>query len=204
MDEDAGRPAPGAPPWSAPELAAAAVLAAVGVLALGGLAMGIDVAATTASPYPGSLVDTWDSITYGASWTGPVLAMAVLAVAGLCWWQADRWAEDAADGSPAADDAGAGDPTTDDEADHAAGTARWYVARAMQLALWALAALALVALASLALLAAVVGIDVAAPVGQQGWARVIGVSADALAVLVVSGCGAAVARSALRIGAALR
>lgn len=201
MDEDAG--GPGAPPWSAPEVAAVAVLAAVGVLAAGGLAMGIDVAATTPSPFSGSLVNTWTSITYGASWTGPVLAMALVAVAGLCWWQADRWAEDAADDGPAGD-ATTDDAATDDSAAEAVGHARWYVARAMRLAVWDLAALALVTAASLALVASVVGLDVTEPVGQQGWARVIGVSADALAVILVSACGVAVVRSALRIGATLR
>lgn len=189
MHVDERGPASGAPPWSAPEVAAVAVLGAVGVMALGGLAMGIDVAAGTLSPYPDSLIGVWDSITYGASWAGPVLAIALLAVAGVCWWQTDRWADDAAD------DAG-------DEG--AAEEARWYVGRAQRLGVWTIAALAIVTSAALALLVSVVGIDVASHPGQQGWARVIGVSADALAVIVVDACGVAVVRSAQRVARSLR
>lgn len=197
MDEDVRGLGSGAPPWSAPEAAAVAVLSAVGVLALGGLAMGIDVAATSASPFPATSIVVWDSITYGASWAGPVLAMALLAVAGVCWWQADRWADDAAGNGI--------DGTEDTEGtdDLAGERARWYVARAVRLAVWDVAALALVTAAAVALVVAVVGIDAASHAGQPGWARLIGVAAEALAVVVVSACGVAVARSTQRIGASL-
>lgn len=188
MDVDEGGSAFGAPPWSPPEVAVVAVLGAVAVLALGGLAMGIDVAASTMSPYPDSLIGAWDSVTYGASWAGPVLAMALLAGAGVCWWQADRWADDA------------GGDTDDD----AAQAARRYVARAQRLAVWNVAGMTVVTLAAFALCAAVVGIDVASHAPQQAWARVIGVAADAAAVVVVQACGIAVVRGTQRIGQSLR
>jgi hypothetical protein len=78
--------------WEVPETAAVAVLAAVGVLMAGGLVAGI-VAAGSPS-YGGGTplrIATSTAITFGATWAGPLLAIALLGIVGLCWWQAEAW-----------------------------------------------------------------------------------------------------------------
>jgi hypothetical protein len=78
-------------PWEVPELVGVAVLLVVAVLALGGLVTGI--AGTVKSHLPDNISPIWTYLEFGAQWAEPLLALAVLGVLGLCWWQVQAWAE---------------------------------------------------------------------------------------------------------------
>lgn len=71
--------------WDVPEFGAIAVLVGMGVLVVGGLASGIDTA-VTAFGAP-------TAVEFGAEWAEPVLAMILLGVIGLSWWQFQAWAD---------------------------------------------------------------------------------------------------------------
>jgi hypothetical protein len=83
-------PAP-RPQWEVPELVGAAVLLVVAVLALGGLAVGI--AASLKNQLPDNISPIWTNLAFGARWANPLVALAVLGVLGVCWWQLQAWAE---------------------------------------------------------------------------------------------------------------
>lgn len=72
-------------PWGVPEFGATAVLVGTGVLVLGGLASGI--AAAVNVPNAPSAVE------FGAQWASPALAMILLGVVGLSWWQFQGWSK---------------------------------------------------------------------------------------------------------------
>ncbi len=59
-----------------------------GVLAVGGLATGIITITGRAMPLPTSTQVAALGIENGAAWAGPLLAIALLAVLGVAWWQA--------------------------------------------------------------------------------------------------------------------
>jgi len=156
--------------WEVPEIVGVAGLSTVALLAVGGLATGIARAVTeTGSSFPPGLFsqEVWNAITFGSQWAGPVVAIIVLAVFVLCWWQMQAWAE-ATDG-PADDD---------DLAD-----ARGHIGRANLMARWAMAALVLTAAGSIAGFIAEVGLNT----GQPYWTIDLYTGASLLAVLVLLG-----------------
>lgn len=79
--------------WEVPEVAAVVILVAVGLLILGGLVTGIAAVAGAPKSFgPGSgVLAAGSSIQLGAEWAEPLLAIVLLGVLCLCWWQVDTW-----------------------------------------------------------------------------------------------------------------
>ncbi len=178
---------PSEPPlaWEVPEIFGAAVLACVSVLAVGGLATGIARAITeSASNFPPGLgsQEVWNAIQFGSQWAGPLLAIVVLGVLGLCWWQVDAWLE--VTETPGHDD--------DDESE-----ARGHMHRAHLIARWAMVTLAVTAAGSIAGFVAEVGTNA----GQRIWTIDIYGGGSLLAVLVLLGAAVPVNRKIQHPGA---
>lgn len=167
------------PPWAGPEIAVVAVLVAFAALVLGGLAAGIDSAAAQSPPF-GALEPTWTAVQLGASWAGPLIAAVLLAATGLCWWQVDRWVDDARQSMPVRH------------------PARGYVERALVLGSWAVRGLVLTAMAAVAGLVATIAYDVEAHLNQVGVSRVFGVAASVIGVAVMTVAGAVILRESMR------
>lgn len=155
--------------WEVPEIFGAAVLASVSVLGVGGLATGIARAITeAASNFPPGLgsQEVWNAIAFGSEWAGPLLAIVVLGVLGLCWWQVDAWLE-------VTETLG----SDDDESEEARG----HMHRAHLIARWAMTTLAVTAAGSIAGFVAEVGTNT----GQSLWTIDIYGGGSLLAVLVL-------------------
>jgi hypothetical protein len=78
-------------PWEVPELVGVGVLLVVALFALGGLATGV--AASLKSQLPDNISPVWTDLAFGAQWAEPLIALLVLGVLGVCWWQLQAWAE---------------------------------------------------------------------------------------------------------------
>jgi len=167
--------------WEVPELAAVAVLVAVGVLMVGGLAAGIVASTTSYGGIPSSGMVAGNAISFGATWAGPLLAIALLGVVGLCWWQVEAWGD-------------AGEP--DDAHDRAVEVAG-HVRRARQISRWTLAALLLTCVGTAALVVGSVLLSTGGggTAGPVAWSRTIVEVANLLAVLAVAGVGAWIGRT---------
>lgn len=166
--------------WEVPEAAAVAVLVAVGVLIVGGFVAGIVASTTSYGGITPSGIVAGNAISFGATWAGPLLAIALLGVVGLCWWQFEAWSE-------------ASEP--DDERGRVLEMAG-HIRRANRISHWTQAELLLICAGAVAL---VVG-SVLLSTGGGGdanpvdWSRTIVAVADLLAVVVVAGTGAWVGR----------
>lgn len=168
-------------PWAGPEVVAVAVLVTVGLLALGGLAEGIYVATSNSQPFVDPFANVWNSITFGASWAEPLLALFLLGATGVCWWHVDRWSDDVDDSS------GVLEP------------AQGYIRRAQRIASWGLGGLSLTVLGSVTGLIANIGIVVLShSIGVAG-SRVIGAVANTTAVLAIGVAGWLVVRETRRM-----
>ena len=86
IDESAERVA-----WEVPEIAAVAVLVATGVLIAGGVVAGIVASRSSYGGGTPSRIAATTAISFGATWAGPLLAIVLLGVVGLCWWQVEAW-----------------------------------------------------------------------------------------------------------------
>jgi len=168
-------------PWVGPEVVAVAVLVTVGLLALGGLAEGIYVATSNSQPFVDPFANVWNSITFGASWAEPLLALFLLGATGVCWWHVDRWSDDIDDSS------GVLEP------------ALGYIRRAQRIASWALGGLSLTVLGSVAGLIANIGIVVLSQSIGVADSRVIGAAASTTAVLAIGVAGSLVVRETRRM-----
>ena len=80
LDDDEARPT-----WEVPEIAAMAVLLAFTALVLGGLVAGILLSTEVSGPVPRQFIG--EAVEFGSSWAEPLLAVALLGVLGLSWWQ---------------------------------------------------------------------------------------------------------------------
>jgi hypothetical protein len=162
---------PSKPPlaWEVPEIFGAAVLSSVSALAVGCLATGIARAITeAASNFPPGLgsQEVWNAIQFGSEWAGPLLAIVVLGVLGLCWWQVDAWLEVA-------------ETRSDDDDDES--EARGHMHRAHLIARWAMVALVVTAAGSIAGFVAEVGTNA----GRSFWTLDLYGGGSLLAVLVL-------------------
>jgi hypothetical protein len=158
-------------PWELPEIVAVAVLVAFFLLVVGGLVTAIVTGtAPNGSPSPGNQLIGM-AIQYGTEWAEPLLAVVLLAVLGLCWWQFQTWADVA--------------ETTGD--DQQAFDAQGHIHRARQITIWTQAALALTALGSLAFFAG--GVLSATGYSRFVWSHDFYEGASALAVIVLAGVG---------------
>jgi len=161
------------PAWEALEIVGAAVLGGVGILAMGGLAVGIARMAVISAP-PGEGQYMWSAIEFGAEWATFVVAVIVLGVLGLCWWQLQAWAEVIAD----PDEAG--------QLPDALG----HIRRAGQLTRWAEVALGLTLVGSVSGFAGSVGTGGT----TQLWVLDLIAGAQMLAVIVIFVAGMVVGR----------
>jgi hypothetical protein len=152
-----------------PEVAAVAILVSVAVLAAGGCVAGIArFVTTTGAAGPGADTQlTWNAVTFGAQWASPVVAVLLLAVIGLCWWQLQAWTELIESPDP-----------DDDLAD-----AIRHIRRARLIARWALVGVAGTAVGAIALFAAQVATSTGLPDGD--WTVEIAAAAGFLAVVAL-------------------
>jgi len=161
------------PAWEAAEILGAAVLGGVGILAMGGLAVGIARIAVIQEPFANSQY-SWNAIEFGAEWANFVVAVIVLGVLGLCWWQLQAWT------------AVVEDPEEAGQLPDALG----HIRRAGQLTRWAEVALGLTLLGSVAGFAASVGTGGT----TQLWVLDLIAGAQMLAVIVIFVAGIVVGR----------
>jgi hypothetical protein len=148
-----------------------AVLVAFFLLVVGGLVTAIVTGtAPNEPPAPGNQF-LGTSIQYGTEWAEPLLAVVLLAVLGLCWWQFQTWAD-------------VTETTGDDEQ---AFDAQGRIHRARQITIWTQAALGLTALGSLAFFAG--GVLSTTGLSRVVWSHDFYGGASALAVIVLAGVG---------------
>jgi len=166
--------------WEVPEIAAASVLVAVAALIAGGIVAGIVASTASYGPATPSRLTTGTAISFGSLWAGPLVAVALLAVVGLCWWQSEAWAD-------------ASEP--DDGQDRAL-QVTGHIRRAIRLSRWALAALpvTLVGAISLVVSSVLQTFGVPGSPGSLNWSRIVLQVAGLLAVVVVSTAGFWIAR----------
>ena len=145
----------GSPPWEAPEIVAVAILVAFFVVVIGALATGIDIGTTTSLPFSDPLMNTWNAVQFGTTWAEPLIAIILLGVVGLCWWQVDAWT----------------DGTGADDED--APTAFGHIRRARRISLWAVSSLIITTVGAIAGMVALVGYDVPAHTGRVVWDRYV-------------------------------
>lgn len=164
--------------WEVPEIAAVVVLVAFAVLALGGLVAGIIFSTSIGGGFPATRQFTGEAITFGAAWAGPLLAIALLGVVGLGWWQIDTCKE-----------AGDEEPRRfDDHEVHGRMRRAWLIAVAAQVALILTVAGSIAALVG-TVLASLGG-------GAQNWSRFVIEGASLVGVLVIAAGGWKIGRSA--------
>jgi hypothetical protein len=164
-------------PWELPEIVAVAVLVAFVLLVVGGLVTAIVTGtAPNGSPLPGNQ-PIGLSLQYGTEWAEPLLAVVLLAVLGLCWWQFQMWAD-------------VTETTSDDQQ---AFDVQGHIHRARQITIWTQAALGLMALGSVVLFAGSVLITTG--LSQVAWSHDFYEGASALAVIVLAGVGLFVGKS---------
>jgi hypothetical protein len=81
--------------WEVPEIVGVALLVVTALLATSGLVTGI--ARSFSFPNGGfgepPIQLTWNAISFGAQWASPVIAVFLLGVLGLCWYQLQVWSE---------------------------------------------------------------------------------------------------------------
>ncbi len=159
--------------WEIPETAAVAVLVAVGLLMVGGLVAGIVASMPSYGGTPDRITAS-NAIGFGATWAGTVLAIALLGLVGLSWWQAEAWSA-------------ASEP--DDERDRGA-EAAGHMRRAHRISQWSQVALLLICAGAVALVVSSALLSTGG-VGTNSvdWARVVVEAANLLAVVVVTGAG---------------
>jgi hypothetical protein len=166
--------------WEVPETAAAAVLVAVAVLMVGGLVAGIVASTTSYGGITPSGVVAGNAISFGATWAGPLLAIALLGVVGLCWWEFQAWS----------------DASEPDEVRYRVVEVAGHIRRAHRISQWTQVALLLICAGAAAL---VVGSLLLSTGGggsanSVNWSRTIVEVANLLAVLVVAGVGVWIGR----------
>ena len=157
--------------WEVPEVLAAVVLLAVAVLAAGGLAAGISLSVSVQSALPSPSV--WSAVQFGSQWADPLVALVLLGVLGVCWWQLQAWAE-----------------VVEEDADGDRSEALGHMRRARLTVWWAVGAFGVTAVGSIAEFASTIG------QGDAGvtWPFDINGGAGMSAVLLVAGTGALVGR----------
>jgi len=166
--------------WEVPETGAVAVLVAAGLLMAGGLVAGM-VAARAPSFGGGTTgrITASTAIGFGATWAGPLLAIALLGIVGLCWWQAEVWGA-------------VSEP--DDEGERTV-EAVGHMQRAHRICQWTQIELLFVCLGAVALVVSSALLSTGGlSANAVNWARIIVEVANLLAVLAVASVGAWIGR----------
>jgi hypothetical protein len=166
--------------WEVPETAAVAVLVAVGVLMAGGLVAGIVAAGTPSYGGGTSLrIAASTAISFGATWAGPLLAIALLGIAGLCWWQSEAW----------------GALSEPDEESKRTFEAVGHMQRAHRICQWTQIELLLICLGAVALVVSSTLLSTGGlSANAVSWARIIVQTVNLLAVLAVASVGVWIGR----------
>lgn len=92
------RPATAASTWDIPEFAAAAALGAIALIIAGAAIAGIAVGASQIGAPGGTGETIGADMQYAAQWADITVAIVLLAVSGLCWWQTASWVEASSEG----------------------------------------------------------------------------------------------------------
>jgi hypothetical protein len=167
--------------WEVPEIAAVAVLVAFAIVVAGGLVAGVIVASTSEDgAFSPAGLATGDALIDGTTWAGPLLAFALLAVAGVSWWQINRWNELSREDRPNRDDY----------------EVQSHLERGRRIGLAAQLALALTVAGSAAALIGTVLFSFGG--GAQSWVRYVVSGANLIAVAVVAAGGWKIGRSTRR------
>jgi hypothetical protein len=159
--------------WEVPEIAAVVVLVAFFALVVGGLAAGIILSTEVGGPAPRQF--TGEAIVFGASWAEPLLAVALLGVVCVGWWQTEAWINEA-------------------EGDHYDDAVSVHVERARRIGAGAQVALVLTVFASIAGLIGEVLMNVGTNAGS--WSRYMIAGAGLAGVLALAAGGLWIGRRA--------
>jgi hypothetical protein len=152
---------------------------AVGVLVAGGLVAGIVASAPSYGGGTPLRITVSTAISFGATWAGPFLAIALLGLVGLCWWQAEAW----------------GAAIEPDDARDRVAEAAGHIRRAHRISQWTQVALLLVCAGAVAQVVSSALLSTGGVAANAvNWARIIVEVANLLAVLAVAGVGAWIGR----------
>jgi hypothetical protein len=77
--------------WEIPEFAAVGVLSAVGVIIVSGILSGIFRSINESVPTTAQAIGV--DIESSSQWADPFLAVVLLVVMGICWWQVTGWSD---------------------------------------------------------------------------------------------------------------
>lgn len=160
--------------WEVPEVAAIVLLAAFGALVLGGLIAGI-VASTDIPIATGQFIGA--VITEVTQWADPLVAIALLGVIGISWWQRQAWT-----------DALEAEPHLSSDAE-----ALGHLDRARRIDLYAQSALLLTVAGAAASL---VGIIIVLGNNAAAWSRYVYSGASLIVVTIIAGGGLWISRKA--------
>jgi energy-coupling factor transporter transmembrane protein EcfT len=167
------------PRWDVPEMAAAAVLVGIAVVIAGGVAAGVAVGAAQIGIPPGAAQTVGEDLQVAAQWADLVVAIVLLALSGLCWWQAESWVDAISGGEVEGED----------------GWAHEHLRRVRALTLGTQIELVLTGIGAVASFVGAVVFDASFPSGSDAWTRDIFPGANLLAVLVVVTVGVLVTRN---------
>ncbi len=164
--------------WEIPEIAAMTVLVAFAVLVVGGLVAGIIASTEASGPFIGTRHVTGAALTYGATWAGPLLAIALLGVVGVGCWQIEVWKQTEEEESLEHDDC----------------EVRGHIGRACRIGVAAQVALILTLVGSIAALIGKVMFSLGT--GAQDWVRYVISGASVIAVFAITAGGWRIGHSA--------
>jgi hypothetical protein len=151
-------------PWEVAEVGSTAVLLSTLILVLGGLASGL----VATVQFAGSS----DAVDFGAQWADPLLAMILLGLVGLSWWQHTGWMGDS------------------NEIDSGSEVAA-HLARFRKISFWGQLGLLLTVAGSASYFGSAVATDIGfSPPGPEGiWSQAVFAGASFLAVTALAVAG---------------
>ena len=156
--------------WEVLEIIAVIVLVAIGILVVGGLLGALIFANSDEIPGGFTTQATWNAVSRGAAWSGPLTSMILLGLMGVAWFQARPWAVHASAHSDRA-------------------TVSAHLHRAVRIAGWTLAGLVLSFFGAVASLVSVIGFNWSNNSASFVASLAIPLGASALAVLLLAGAG---------------
>jgi len=165
--------------WDVPEIATTAVLVGIAVVIAGGVAAGVAVGAAAIGTPPGTAQTIGEDLQFAAQWADILVAVVLLATAGLCWWQVESWVDAVVGGE-------------------VEGEAHWglgHLQRVRALTLGTQIELVLTGIGALASFIGAVLFDASVPSGSDAWTRDIFPGANLVAVLVIVTVGVLITRN---------
>jgi len=172
------QPANPASTWDIPEFAAAAALGAIALIIAGATVAGIAVGASQIGGPSGTGETVGADMQYAAQWADILVAIALLAVSGLCWWQTEGWVRGSTGG-------GGG---------HDSEWARGHLRRVGAITVATQVELVLTGVGALAGFVGAILFYGSVPAGSDAWTRDIMPAANFVAVLAVAAAGMLITR----------